>query len=98
MTPSVFPLFADLCLVQPRPPRRQPSLAISGPACGADSFPTPSPSAAPVRSPQHTPVSVHLAFLDPYNLGTLSFELFVELAKLKRIDDPSDSDRIADID
>ena len=26
------------------------------------------------------------AFLDPYNLGTLSFELFVELAKLKRID------------
>ena len=29
---------------------------------------------------------LHLAFLDPYNLGTLSFDLFVELAKLKRID------------
>jgi three-Cys-motif partner protein len=29
---------------------------------------------------------LHLAFLDPYNLGALSFDLFVELAKLKRID------------
>lgn len=29
---------------------------------------------------------LHLAFLDPYNLAALSFDLFVELAKLKRID------------
>ena len=29
---------------------------------------------------------LHLAFLDPHNLGTLSFDLFAELAKLKRID------------
>lgn len=29
---------------------------------------------------------LHLAFLDPYNLGALSFDLFQELAKLKRID------------
>src|SRR4029079_3491995 len=29
---------------------------------------------------------LHLAFLDPYNLGALSFDLFQELAKLKSID------------
>jgi three-Cys-motif partner protein len=29
---------------------------------------------------------LHLAFLDPYNLGALSFDLFEELAKLKNID------------
>lgn len=29
---------------------------------------------------------LHLAFLDPYNLGALSFDLFVELAKLRHID------------
>src|SRR5262245_61659290 len=29
---------------------------------------------------------LHLALLDPYNLGALSFDLFEELAKLKRID------------
>jgi three-Cys-motif partner protein len=29
---------------------------------------------------------LHLAFLDPYNLGALSFDLFVELATLKHID------------
>jgi three-Cys-motif partner protein len=29
---------------------------------------------------------LHLAFLDPHNLATLSFDLFEELAKLKRID------------
>jgi three-Cys-motif partner protein len=29
---------------------------------------------------------LHLAFLDSYNLGALSFDLFEELAKLKRID------------
>ncbi len=29
---------------------------------------------------------LHLAFLDPYNLGALSFDLFKELARLKHID------------
>jgi len=32
------------------------------------------------------PYGLHLAFLDPYNLAMLSFDLFEELAKLKRID------------
>ena len=32
------------------------------------------------------PYGLHLAFLDPYNLGALSFDLFQQLAKLKRID------------
>jgi three-Cys-motif partner protein len=32
------------------------------------------------------PHGLHLAFLDPHNLGTLSFDLFVELAKVKNLD------------
>jgi hypothetical protein len=32
------------------------------------------------------PYGLHVAFLDPHNLGTLSFDLFEQLAKLKRID------------
>jgi three-Cys-motif partner protein len=32
------------------------------------------------------PHGLHFAFLDPHNLGTLSFDLFEHLAKLKRID------------
>jgi three-Cys-motif partner protein len=32
------------------------------------------------------PEGLHLAFLDPHNLGTLSFDLFESLAQLKRID------------
>jgi three-Cys-motif partner protein len=32
------------------------------------------------------PAGLHFAFLDPHNLGTLSFDLFESLAKLKRID------------
>jgi three-Cys-motif partner protein len=32
------------------------------------------------------PLGLHFAFLDPHNLGTLSFDLFEHLAKLKRID------------
>jgi len=32
------------------------------------------------------PNGLHLAFLDPYNLSTLSFDLFKELAKLRSID------------
>jgi three-Cys-motif partner protein len=32
------------------------------------------------------PSGLHFAFLDPHNLGTLSFDLFENLAKLKKID------------
>ncbi len=32
------------------------------------------------------PYGLHLAFLDPHNLGTLSFDLFEQLAKLKHVD------------
>ncbi len=32
------------------------------------------------------PNGLHFAFLDPHNLGTLSFDLFEQLAKLKRVD------------
>lgn len=32
------------------------------------------------------PYGLHLAFLDPHNLGTLSFDLFEQLARLKHID------------
>ena len=32
------------------------------------------------------PAGLHLAFLDPHNLGTLSFDLFEQLSKLKRVD------------
>jgi three-Cys-motif partner protein len=32
------------------------------------------------------PFGLHFAFLDPYNLATLSFDLFQQLARLKRID------------
>lgn len=32
------------------------------------------------------PYGLHFAFLDPHNLGTLSFDLFEQLAKLKRVD------------
>src|SRR6266446_3939779 len=33
-----------------------------------------------------SPSGLHLALLDPHNLGTLSFDLFESLAKLQRID------------
>jgi three-Cys-motif partner protein len=32
------------------------------------------------------PYGLHLAFLDPHNLGTLSFDLFEQLARLKHVD------------
>jgi len=32
------------------------------------------------------PSQLHFAFLDPHNLGTLSFDLFAELARLRRVD------------
>ena len=55
---------------------RAPVHATSGPA-----------SAAMPRIVQSINSSgLHFAFLDPHNLGTLSFDLFESLAKLKRID------------
>jgi three-Cys-motif partner protein len=35
---------------------------------------------------QCNPHGLHLAFLDPYNLGSLSFSIFKALARLKRVD------------
>jgi three-Cys-motif partner protein len=55
---------------------------------GAPVRPTPGP--ASIAIPQivkHLNTSgLHFAFLDPHNLGSLSFDLFESLAKLKRID------------
>jgi three-Cys-motif partner protein len=53
-----------------------PVHATSGPASSA--------IAAIVQ--QLNPNGLHFAFIDPHNLGTLSFDLFQSLAKLKRID------------
>ncbi len=53
-----------------------PSLAIPGPASVA----------MPKIVQTLNPYGLHLAFLDPHNLGTLSFDLFESLAKLKHID------------
>jgi three-Cys-motif partner protein len=53
-----------------------PVRAVKGPA--SDAMP------AIVR--QLSLSGLHFAFLDPHNLGTLSFDLFESLAKLKRID------------
>ena len=57
-------------------------------ASGAPVHATPGPaSAALPRIVQRLHSSgLHFAFLDPHNLGTLSFDLFETLAKLKRID------------
>jgi three-Cys-motif partner protein len=49
-------------------------------------FPGPASSALPQIVQRLDPSGLHLAFLDPHNLGTLSFDLFENLAKLKRID------------
>ena len=46
----------------------------------------PASSAMPTIVQQLNPSGLHFAFLDPHNLGTLSFDLFKTLAKLKRID------------
>jgi three-Cys-motif partner protein len=48
--------------------------------------PGPASSAMPKIVQQLNPFGLHFAFLDPHNLGTLSFDLFKSLAKLKRID------------
>lgn len=53
-----------------------PVLAVSGPASAA----IPNIVKGLDRE------GLHLAFLDPHNLGALSFDLFEELAKLKRVD------------
>jgi three-Cys-motif partner protein len=55
---------------------------------GAPVYATPGPaSVAMPRIVQKLNSSgLHFAFLDPHNLGTLSFDLFETLARLKRID------------
>ena len=51
-------------------------------------IPIPGPASLAIPQIVHRldPSGLHLAFLDPHNLGTLSFDLFESLAKLKRID------------
>lgn len=57
-------------------------------ALGAPFQATPGPasSAMPKIVEALNKHGLHFAFLDPHNLGTLSFDLFESLAKLKRID------------
>jgi three-Cys-motif partner protein len=50
------------------------------------SLPGPASEAIPKIVQSLDQHGLHLAFLDPYNLGALSFDLFEELAKLKHID------------
>ena len=50
------------------------------------SFPGPASSSISKIVKSLDPYGLHLAFLDPYNLETLSFRLFEELAQLKKID------------
>jgi len=49
-------------------------------------FAGPASAAMPTIVQGLDPIGLHLAFLDPHNLGTLSFDLFEQLAKLRRID------------
>jgi three-Cys-motif partner protein len=49
-------------------------------------FTGPASAAMPKIVQSLNPYGLHLAFLDPHNLGTLSFDLFEHLAKLKRVD------------
>jgi three-Cys-motif partner protein len=57
-------------------------------ALGAPVHATPGPAstAMPKIVERLNSAGLHFAFLDPHNLGTLSFDLFKDLAKLKRID------------
>jgi three-Cys-motif partner protein len=48
--------------------------------------PGPASTAMPRIVQRLNSSGLHFAFLDPHNLGTLSFNLFETLAKLKRID------------
>jgi three-Cys-motif partner protein len=57
--------------------------ALSAPVCP---FAGPASESIPKIVQSLDRFGLHLAFLDPYNLGALSFDLFEELAKLKRID------------
>jgi three-Cys-motif partner protein len=57
--------------------------AVGAPVHG---FAGPASVAMPKIVQSLDPYGLHLAFLDPHNLGTLSFDLFEQLAKLKRID------------
>lgn len=50
------------------------------------SFAGPASVAMPKIVDSLNPYGLHLAFLDPHNLGTLSFDLFVQLSRLKHID------------
>jgi three-Cys-motif partner protein len=49
-------------------------------------FAGPATAAMPRIVRSLDPYGLHLAFLDPHNLGTLSFDLFEQLAKLRHID------------
>jgi three-Cys-motif partner protein len=49
-------------------------------------FPGPASTALPEIVRALNPSGLHFAFLDPYNLGALSFDLFESLAALKHID------------
>jgi three-Cys-motif partner protein len=49
-------------------------------------FAGPASAAMPKIVQSLDPSGLHLAFLDPHNLGTLSFDLFEQLARLKHID------------
>ena len=57
-------------------------------ALGAPVHDVPGPASAAVSKIVQSldPNGLHLAFLDPHNLGSLSFDLFQKLAKLKHID------------
>ena len=57
--------------------------AISAPV---RTYAGPASAAMPKIVQSLDPYGLHLAFLDPHNLGTLSFDLFEQLAKLRRID------------
>jgi three-Cys-motif partner protein len=56
---------------------------LDAPVC---SFAGPASESIPKIVQSLDPFGLHLAFLDPYNLETLSFDLFEALAKLKHID------------
>jgi three-Cys-motif partner protein len=57
-------------------------------ALSASVNPVPGPASEAIRKIIRSlnPYGLHLTFLDPYNLGALSFDLFKELAKLRHID------------
>jgi len=59
---------------------------LKGPGAPVRAFSGPASTAMPKIVQSLDPDGLHLAFLDPHNLGTLSFDLFQRLAKLKRVD------------